>query len=84
MTPDADLRPSGVSTSTVSRYLWPGRLIRIWSPITERRQQRNRPEPFEIHLALAAPAIPSQAPLGTPDTPASNRRAADRLIPAAF
>ena len=47
----------------------------------QRRQQRNRAEPFEIHLALAAPAHAS-CPLGTPDTPASNRRAFAGLIPA--
>jgi len=43
----------------------------------------NRPDPFEIHLVLAE-ISPAHASLGTPDTPASNRRAAHRLIPAAF
>ena len=50
----------------------------------QRRQQRKRAEPFEIHLALAGPRYQLHAPLGTPDTPASNRRALAGLIPAAF
>jgi hypothetical protein len=50
----------------------------------ERRQQRNRPQPFEIHLILAEAPDPWPAPLGTAETPASNRRAVRRLIPGEF
>jgi hypothetical protein len=40
----------------------------------ERRQQRKRAEPFEIHLVLAGP--PDRITLGIPGAAASNRRAA--------
>ena len=58
------MTPSGVSTSAVSRYLWPGRLIRIWSPITSAANSASGP----IHLKLIVPRlfpIPSSHRLGT-------------------
>src|SRR5258705_1755234 len=50
----------------------------------ERRQQRKRAEPFEIHFFLTGPPYRIHAPLGILERAASNRRVLARLIPAAF
>src|SRR5882672_1834655 len=50
----------------------------------ERRQQRYRAEPFEIHLVLTGPRYQADVPLGIPGVAASNLRLLARLIPAAF
>jgi hypothetical protein len=50
----------------------------------QRRQQRKRAEPFEIHLVLTGPLYRIHTSLGIPGAAASNRRAPARLIPARF
>src|SRR6516162_9033582 len=66
--------PSGVSTSTVRRYLCPGRLIRIWSPTTSTARSASGP----IHLEITLKGCMHL--LCTSVEPASNRR----LIPGTF
>ena len=50
----------------------------------QRRQQRKRAEPFEIHLILTGPQYQIHVRLGMPERAASNRRVLARLIPARF
>jgi hypothetical protein len=80
MTPLADLVPSGVSTSTVSRYLWPGRLILTWSPITSTANSANGPSHLEITLKFPLIVV-----LALHDGASSVKRArVTSLIPGTF
>src|SRR5450759_4767997 len=59
MTPEADLTPSGVSTSTVRRYLWPGRLMRIWSPMTSTANSASGPIHLKFIASVPGLSVPS-------------------------
>src|ERR1700755_2635116 len=67
--------PFGVSTSTVRRYLWPGRLMRIWSPTTSTANSASGP----THLFMP-PALPATPRARLPRRPCQRQTGADADI----